>query len=686
MKKFFIAAVLIAELFFISSPVSAQDDKHCYTTEVYNKLVQAHPEILKQRNELEKHTRAYEKNNAAQNRVNGQVYIIPIVFHVIHNNGGENITDAQVEDQVRVLNEDYRKRSSDTSFIVDAFKPIAADCEIEFRLATKDPNGNCTNGIEHILSPLTFVADDFSKLDPWPEDQYLNVWTVASLAESGAAAYAYYPGTAPFGADGVIMLSTYVGSIGTSTITHARVLTHEVGHYLNLSHVWGDTNNPGIECGDDNVFDTPVTKGWLGCNVNGATCGNVIDNVQNYMEYSYCCKMFTLGQKSRMRAALTSSIGDRNNLWSTGNLVLTGTDGVSQICSPIANFNSNHQTVCAGTSVQYTDLSWRAHPTFWNWNFPGGTPSSSSDSFPVIQYNTPGVYNVSLTSGNSIGSDSMTKNLFVRVNGVTAQPIPFTESFETAGSFPGADGYVLNPDAGNTWQRVTNASSTGSASIMINNFSGNVPGEVDEYITLPLDFTNITSPHLTFKVAYAQRNSSSDDALKVFESIDCGQSWVQRYHKFGSTLATSGISPGNFIPNASQWRMENVSIPFSNYPQVRFKFQNTSDAGNNTYVDDINLTGTATGLEDINLVNLNFEIFPNPANDILNVSFNIQKSENTSVNVTDMLGREVKTIVKNFLLTGVHEYPVDSHEFSKGIYLVNLKSGEFSTVKKLVVE
>ena len=194
------------------------------------------------------------------------------------------------------------------SSIVSVFKPIAADCEIEFRLANIDPNGNCTNGIERIPSILTYNADDNSKLDPWPSNQYLNVWVVSDLGNSGAAAYAYYPGTAPAGKDGVIAIHGYIGSIGTGSLGRSRVLTHEIGHCLNLAHVWGSTNNPGVACGDDGVNDTPITKGWTACNLNGSVCNPpAIENVQNYMEYSYCCNMFTEGQKTRMRAALNSA-------------------------------------------------------------------------------------------------------------------------------------------------------------------------------------------------------------------------------------------------------------------------------------------------------------------------------------------------------------------------------------------
>jgi PKD repeat protein len=679
------AAFILSAGFFLSSVISsAQDDRHCYTTEIFQELVKAHPEILNRRKALEEFTDQY--HGTLQHRTAGQVYIIPIVFHVIHNYGPENISDAQIEDQVRIMNDDYRKRSYDTAFIVPAFKSIAADCEIEFRLATVDPNGNCTNGIEHILSPLTYAADDNSKLDPWPADQYLNVWTVASLAWEGAAAYAYYPGTAPPGADGVITLSGYVGSIGTGAIGRSRVLTHEVGHYLNLSHVWGDTNDPGVACGDDGVFDTPVTKGWQSCNINGASCGNVIDNVQNYMEYSYCCNMFTQGQKDRMQSALNSGIGSRNNLWTVSNLALTGTNGNAQVCIPVADFIADHKTVCAGTTVQFNDASWNAHPISWSWNFPGGFPSSSTDSAPFVQYNTPGVYNVSLTSGNSAGSNSLTKNLFVHVNGVTAQPIPYVESFEAAGSFPGTDGYVENTDNGNSWQRVTNAASTGSASIMINNFSGNPIGETDEYITPAVDLTNITAPYLSFKVAYAQRNSFSADALKVYVSADCGQSWVLKYNRSSANLVTAGIVPGNFIPDASQWRMENVSIPFANHSSVRFKFQNISGGGNNIYVDDINITGTLTGIENQNISSFNFEIFPNPSNDIFNLSFDIQKPGMTEIIITDVLGREVKAIARKFLSEGRHQYAIQAQEFNKGIYLLTLKIEGQPFTKRLIIE
>ncbi|HTF05347.1 MAG TPA: hypothetical protein VK826_15060, partial [Bacteroidia bacterium] len=142
-------------------------------------------------------------------------YIIPVVFHIIHDYGAENISDAQVLDEMRILNEDFRKLNADTSLIVPTFQGIADDAEIEFRLAALDPSGNCTNGIDRRASTETYIGDDGSKLNYWPRANYLNVWVVKTIS-SGAAGYAYLPGSAPSAqTDGIIILSTYIGAIGT---------------------------------------------------------------------------------------------------------------------------------------------------------------------------------------------------------------------------------------------------------------------------------------------------------------------------------------------------------------------------------------------------------------------------------------------------------------------------------------
>ncbi|MEO8086942.1 MAG: M43 family zinc metalloprotease, partial [Bacteroidota bacterium] len=575
---------------------SAQEEKHCYTTEVYTQLIQQHPEVLQTQSNLELFTEQYVAQHSGER--SGTVLIIPIVFHIIHNYGSENIPDAQVYDQVRILNDDFRKLSYDTATIVSVFKPIAADCEIEFRLATLDPNGNCTTGIDRIASLLTHNADDNSKLNPWPSNEYLNLWVVADLGNSGAAAYAYYPGTAPAGADGVIAIHGYIGSIGTGELGRSRVLTHEIGHCLNLAHVWGSTNNPGVACGDDGVNDTPITKGWTACNLNGSICNPpALENVQNYMEYSYCCNMFSEGQKTRMRAALNSATGGRNNLWQAANLVATGTDGsIAGLCAPVSDFNVNNNFLCEGDSLQYRDLSFLGQPATWSWSFPGGIPVASSDSSPTVIYNTAGIYDATLTVTNATGSDSKTRTSYITVAGAAALAVPFFEGFEN--SFPTSDGAVINNDNGNTWQQVNTAAATGTHSIKINNFSSNTEGETDEYITPSYDFTGLESSTITFKVAYSQRSDTSrHDALKVYYSLNCGESWQLRYTKMGAGLATVSPHSTAFTPSASNdWRQEMLSVAIlAGKPNVRLKFQAISARGNNLYIDDINFFGSPVG-------------------------------------------------------------------------------------------
>ncbi len=664
--------------------VSAQEEKHCYTTEVYRKILQEHPEVLQVQHSLETFTEQYTAQHASER--SGNVLIIPIVFHIIHNYGVENISDAQVLDQVRILNEDFRLMNSDTSFIVPDFKPIAADCEIEFRLATIDPDGNCTNGIDRIQSTLTYNGDDNSKLNPWPSNEYMNVWTVNNLGSSGAAAYAYYPGTAPQGADGVIAIHAYIGSIGSGSPTRSRVLTHEIGHCLNLAHVWGSTNDPGVACGNDGVNDTPITKGWTACNVNGSVCNPpLLENVQNYMEYSYCCKMFTQGQKTRMRAALNSSAGGRNNLWQAANLVATGTDGSSAaVCVPISDFNSNLSFVCAGDTVEYYDLSWRGEVSTWNWSFPGGVPSSSSDSMPLVVYPSAGSYDATLTVSNASGSDTKTKTSFVLVANSTPQAIPFTEGFETV--FPG-DAVIMNPDNDNTWQQTNTAAYTGSQSMKMNNYSGNTTGAIDEFITPPYDFTGIVSPTLTFRLACSQRTDTSrHDMLKVYYSLDCGKSWVLRYTRSGAMLATVPPHSSAYTPSASSdWRLENVSVPiFAGQQNVRVKFQSTSARGNNLYIDDINLNGNLANNVVLNEDLTSFKLSPVPSAGHLDISFSLNNASELLIDVFDLPGKKITTIADQRFSAGVHELHFDSR-LPDGIYFMKMTMNGISSVSKFVI-
>ncbi len=678
MKKILLAFILATT---IASVTNAQE-KHCYTTEMDNEMALTNPDMLRQRQNLEAFIQQYGK---AERRNNSVVYVIPIVFHILHNYGEENISDAQVLDQVRILNRDFRRMNADTVNIVPAFQGMAADIEVEFRLPSIDPNGNCTNGIDRVQTMLTYSANNQSKINGWPNNKYLNVWVANSLENTGAAAYAHYPG-GNNAVDGIMNLHSYLGSIGTSSEGRSRTLTHEIGHYLNLAHVWGSTNSPGVACGDDNVSDTPETKGWSSCVPSGSICNPpIIENVQNYMEYSFCEYMFTEGQKTRMRATLNSSVSGRNNLWTPANLLATGVTQGPQVCTPIADFNVNKRLACEGGDITFYDLSWNATVTNRVWSFPGGVPSTSTDSAPVVNYPVAGNYSASLTVNTASGADSITRTALVYITGSQQTSVPFVESFEDTASFPGATGFILNEDNSTTWTRVTNAASAGSASIRINNYT-NVRGQIDDWIMPTLDFSNITSPvTMTFDVANAQRDSTSDDRLTFSGSLNCGANWIPRYNKSGASLATTtSLVVTNFTPNATQWRQESLSLnPFKLLPNIRFKFSNISDRGNNTYIDNINITGMIVNVDEIDEIQLGFALYPNPTTEASSVEFKLSQRQSVSLEVKNILGQTISNVINGELDGGLHEIKLPA--LPKGIYMIDLYTGNKHHVRRLIV-
>ncbi len=677
---------------------SAQELKLCSTAEMMDKYLNEHPSLKTAFLAEEKaaatadmaaYLTGYKESTDGSKML--PIYTIPVVFHILHEGGTENISDAQVYDEVRILNEDYRKLNPDISAVVPSFTAIAADCEIQIRLAQKDPSGNCTNGIDRIYSSETNVGDDGSKLNQWPRNKYLNVWVVKAIS-SGAAGYAYKPGATVFDAsiDGIVILSTYIGSIGTGSTFRSRALTHEIGHYLNLDHTWGGTNDPGVDCtGSDGVTDTPTTKGHTACLLNDAVCNPpTIENVQNYMEYAYCSNMYTAGQKTKMRTCLTSSTASRNNLWSATNLSATGVSLPAVLC--LADFESSDalNQVCQGDSLTFTDLSWNGNPTSWNWTFAGGTPATSTDSFPTITYNTPGVYNVTLSVSNASGTVSATKTSYVTVFNNTAQYAAafYSEGFEGS-AIPNADWKVRNANSGsNTWTQTTAAAASGTKSVRIVNAS-TYDAHVDELISPTIDMTAIVgTPSLTYKVAHAQKTSTSADKLQVYVSTTCGATWSLRSTLTGAALSTAGVISGSFVPTASQWVTKTIgmsSLASETSLMVMFKF--TSDAGNNIYIDDINIMGNV-GIDEL-ASNLNFNVYPNPAEDNTIIAFNLLESNSANITVYDVVGKEIATVFSGNLSSGEHQYSLaENTKLSAGVYFIKLSVGGENFTKKLIVK
>ena len=159
-----------------------------------------------------------ETQNASRVASREEVLIIPVVFHIIHFNGPENISDAQIHDAVDVLNTNLRALNANIGDVIPEFEDLVADIEIEFRLAQRDPQGNCHPGINRVVSELTYVGDDEMKqLIQWPRNKYLNVWVCEDAA--GAAGYTNTRnGFKVPEEDGIVIQHSYTGSIGTSNL------------------------------------------------------------------------------------------------------------------------------------------------------------------------------------------------------------------------------------------------------------------------------------------------------------------------------------------------------------------------------------------------------------------------------------------------------------------------------------
>ena len=610
-------------------------------------------------------------------------YRIPVVVHVIHYDGSENISDAQIKNGIQILTRNWRKQNPDTLEIVPVFKPIAADMEVEFELAKFDPDGNCTNGINRIRSNFSLTGThNVKSLVHWPPDKYLNIYVVRDAA--GLAGHALMPFQADSipAWDGIVIAGGYFGNIGTSNDVQSVVLSHEVGHYLNLYHIWGGNNVPEFyylpvgqqaNCAvGDSVSDTPNTKGWSTCNLNGTTCDGMLDNVQNFMDYAYCARMFTQGQKQRVHAALNSSVANRNNLWSALNLSQTGLSVDAPLCA--ADFYSDRRIHCVNDTVKLYDASYH-DPISWAWNV-GINPSLSGANVSYV-YSLSGKYDVSLVVSDGTEQQNLVRPGYLKILEQTGQSLPYVEGFEDHVDLLNSP--LFTECEGNfCFDVVSGTSASGEKSVVLQNHSINAP--LAYKLTTPrLDFSATPDPVIRFKYAFAQKDTTNTDRLLIRLSKDCGKTWLTKRTISSAELATVPALIGTpFTPAPSEFEEVLITgIPNSyktNNVIVRFEFY--AGGGNNLYLDDINIFD----LSQLSLPVIDskdWRIAPNPAYDAFRVE---GPFDNQSVDVFDMNGRFVWSQTN---ISSGQEIRID--DLAAGIYHVKLSHQGVETIRKLIV-
>ena len=424
LKSTFLLFVFSFSVIFSYSQNHECGSHHGYLNEQKSKFPQFYKSLENKNQELEDQN-AKLLSKIVPNQKSSSKKIIPVVVHVIHDFGSENVTDAQVNDAIRVLNENIN--GQDPQFVSrtpDVFAAVVGKPNLEFRLATKDPNGNPTSGINRVQSEMTQVPnprDQVKALSYWNSYQYLNIWVVKSLpTENGGVllGYAQFPFGGSMSTDGVAIIANQFASTSSST------LTHEVGHWLGLRHVWGDA-----VCGDDQVADTPPQRYSNGFGDNPGPLpttnsfpyhvglqnqGCIADSLNwagemfmNYMDYTddQYCTMFSEGQVDVFNITLDGEdggLGYREYMWQEENLIATGTNegAVPPSCNKQADFQEGfgNSSVCLGEEVWFKSNKsmFGSSITSVLWDLGDGNTSSVENNY-LHDYSQSGVYDVSLT-------------------------------------------------------------------------------------------------------------------------------------------------------------------------------------------------------------------------------------------------------------------------------------------------
>jgi len=722
---------IIAFIFVIIGSRTFAQHQWCGHDHHYHQLLESDPSLQK---DVKKFLESIAMS-AKDDEDDETIFIIPIVFHILHQYGTENISDAQIFDQVAILNRDYRKRNSDTIDIIPPFKDIADDARIEFRLANIDPQGNCTNGIDRIYTHEHTSGALFTHPNQWDRSRYLNIWVLSQMA-GGVAGYSMYPtavhGIERYWQDGVVILHNYIGSIGTSTPTNSRALTHEIGHWLSLAHPWGDSNAEGIGAGDckitdDGVEDTPLTGGWNFCppdpEMSKKCIDTIYENYQNYMDYSYCSNMFTKGQIKRMRAVLRADQAQRNQIHTIENLQFTGTETeIASTCAPIVDMNSNTQYTCVGENVNFYDRSYNGTVTTYLWEFEDATPETSMDANPIVIFNSPGKKTVKLTVGNSSGVRTKEYKNYISVQPASALVVGYrTFDLENSEQYDQLT-YINDGDTYSEFipTKIGHGSRNGlklTNQKILRNVVPNSPesryymelgGQKDAIITPNFDLSGMANAFFSFSYSYAIRTSTvlptdMTESIVISISKDCGKTWQPFINTIQNTikqadLLTAGVTySDNFAPsNNSDWKIyARLFNTNANDQKVSFKIEFTAaDHSANLYIDNISVSvgepieppELPLGLHDEFYIGNSLTLSPNPVaigND-LHIEY-IARNEPVTFTLRNLQGKTIasveRTEMNQFVSFG---FPIDNN-IAASYYILEVRSDSGVATRKIAI-
>lgn len=683
--------------FLLPLGLSAQGIQRCHSDEA--RAEQSATDLNYQQAELhlqQQYARWVDQGRPVEKR--GGVRTIPVVVHLIQTSSTVIITDARVQSQITVLNEDYRRTNSDASNTRAVFQSVATDTEIEFCLATIDPDGCPSTGINRIVSSTLATGHartsetQLKALGQWDPTRYLNIWVPETMQGQLIGYSTFPPGLASSPElDGVVIGGPFFGrgaGVPLGDYDQGRTTTHEIGHWLGLEHPWlsGCTGTTPASCATagDYICDTPpqAVAHTGGCPTGENTCSetpNLPDIVENYMQYTedVCMNMFTEDQRDRMFFFLDST---RLNVWSAANLTATGCDGtVSTGCGPFVAFEADVTNGCTGLDVTFTDLS-SGLPAMSGWTWDFGDGGMSSQQNPTHTYNQSGLYTVTLTATNANGTDSESKTDYINIG--AGFNIPIAEGFEGT-DFAPAGWTVEDTDGLGSWVRSTDAARTGNGSAVIKNYELDSQSSADNLLSPLLNLRFATSADLTFQLAYKEFGFAAPDnpdRLKVEISTNCGNTWATLFDEAGATLATTpGYDFNGFVPDTTQWTLHSFNL--GNYlgsAQTYIRFQNLGEYGQNLYLDDINISGVVS-VDPTHASDSWLEVYPNPLADQLHIRFNLSQPVPTTVQLLDLTGKVLYATQIEGVRSGTNEWQLPQATLAQlpaGLYFLRMKAGD----------